>query len=132
MSDNQLNVYDAYPAGVFAPIANLSVLDIGRNLYETYKETFYSIPMHELINLQELTIDLASKPSFGGYFKELHHLNYIKFDFCYTTNLKNETFAKLPVSIKKLNFTACQGIGMVHQISVEANALGYFQNLTWT
>lgn len=73
LSNNYLNVSDSYPSGVFRSLKKLLILDISRNM-NTLEYNPYRIPVGELCNLREMSIDLVLNATFGQQFKNLHNL----------------------------------------------------------
>ncbi|CAC5394175.1 unnamed protein product [Mytilus coruscus] len=124
MVRNQLNVFTSYQPGVFESLQNLSALDVRRNMNTLNHSDKYNIPVGELCNLRELSIDLVLNPTFGEQFKKLHNLQTLRFDYCHSNFLYNETFLDLPVTIKEFHMTTCK-----HFVVVESDVLIPFPHL---
>ncbi|CAC5394509.1 TLR2 [Mytilus coruscus] len=125
MSKNNLQLATSYPLGVFKPLYNLLELDISRNMKDDSKNNIsYKIPMNELVNIQELSIDLVAKPYFGKHFRDLKYLQKIRFEFCHVRYLHNYSFNDMPENITELHMSACYRF-----VFMETNVLGPFSNL---
>ncbi|CAC5366386.1 unnamed protein product [Mytilus coruscus] len=124
MSNNYLNITESYPPKVFESLKNLSVLDISRNM-KTREYNPYRIPVGEICNLRELSIDLVFNATFGQQFKELHNLQKLRFDYCHVNFLYNETFLEMPGHIKEFHMTTCKDF-----VVVEVGVLIPFPHLT--
>ncbi|CAG2188442.1 unnamed protein product [Mytilus edulis] len=107
LSNNYLNVSDSYPSGVFRSLKTLLILDISRNM-NTSEHNPYRIPVGELCNLREMSIDLVLNATFGQQFKNLHNLQKLRFDYCHVKILYNETFSDMPGNIKEFHMTTCK------------------------
>ncbi|CAC5394176.1 unnamed protein product [Mytilus coruscus] len=123
MVKNQLNVFTSYPPGVFESLQNLSALDVSRNM-KTPEYNPYRIPVGELCNLRELSIDLVLNATFGQQFRKLHNLQKLRFDYCHVDILYNETFSDMPVNIKEFHMTTCK-----HFVVIEVGVLVPFPHL---
>ena len=125
MSRNNLQLDASYPLGVFKPLFNLLELDVSRNMkYDSKSNISYSIPVNDLINIQELSIDLVSQPHFGKHFRDLKYLQKIRFEFCHVRYLHNNSFIDMPENITELHISACYRF-----VVLETNVLGPFSNL---
>ncbi|CAC5423921.1 unnamed protein product [Mytilus coruscus] len=78
MVRNQLSIW--YQPGVFVSLQNLSALDVSRNMNTADHCDKYNIPVGELCNLRELSIDHVLNATFGEQFKKLHNLQKLRFD----------------------------------------------------
>ncbi|XP_052099166.1 toll-like receptor 3 isoform X2 [Mytilus californianus] len=123
MVKNQLNVFTSYPPGVFESLQNLSALDVSRNM-KTPEYNPYRIPVGELCNLCELSIDLVLNATFGQQFRKLHNLRKLRFDYCHVDILYNETFSDMPVNINEFHMTTCK-----HFVVIEVGVLVPFPHL---
>ncbi|CAG2220716.1 unnamed protein product [Mytilus edulis] len=123
MSNNYLNITETYPTGVFESLRNLSVLDISRNM-KTSEFYPYRLPVDELSNLRELSIDLVFNATFGQEFKKLLSLQTLRFDYCHVNFLYNGTFLEMPVQIKEFHMTTCKDF-----VVVEVGVLFHFPHL---
>ena len=75
MSFNCLNLSHIYPDDLLAPLPNLTILNIGKNLKRNANMSdslFYNVPVNKLSNLRELVP--AKHPVFSHNFKLLVNL----------------------------------------------------------
>ncbi|CAG2244849.1 LRRC4 [Mytilus edulis] len=107
MSKNYLNITETYPSEVFESLKNLLVLDISRNM-QTSEFYPYTIPVDELSNLRELSIDLLFNATVGQQFRKLYNLKKLTFDYYHVNFLYNGTFSEMPVQIQEFHMTSCK------------------------
>ncbi|XP_076077987.1 toll-like receptor 4 [Mytilus galloprovincialis] len=125
MSRNNLQLDTSYPLGVFKPLSNLLELDISRNIkYDSKSNISYTIPVNELVNIEELSIDLVAQPHFGNHFRDMKNLQKLRFEFCHVRYLHNHSFSDMPENITELHMSACYRF-----VVTETNVLGPFSNL---
>ncbi|CAG2205404.1 unnamed protein product [Mytilus edulis] len=125
MSRNNLQLDTSYPLGVFKPLSNLLELDISRNMkYDSKSNISYKLPVNELVNIQELSIDLVAQPHFGNHFRDMKNLQKLRFEFCHVRYLHNNSFIDMPENIKELHMTTCKSF-----VVFETNVLRPFFNL---
>ncbi|CAC5394508.1 unnamed protein product [Mytilus coruscus] len=125
MSRNNVQLDTSYPLGVFKPLSNLLELDISRNMKDDSKRNIsYKLPVNELVNIQDLSIDLVAKPYFGKHFRDLKCLQKLRFEFCHVRYLHNNSFIDMPEHITELHMSTCYSF-----VVMETNILRPFLNL---
>ncbi|CAG2203554.1 unnamed protein product [Mytilus edulis] len=127
MSCNNLD-FLAYTPILFSFIANISLLDISRNMNFSNNAklpTYYpDKALGVLVNLETLAIDLGPIPVFGEGFKKMDKLKVLEFDNCKVEVLNNSTFINFNWSIEYLHMNRCQQF-----VKVEEDTLKHFPNL---
>ncbi|CAC5400935.1 unnamed protein product [Mytilus coruscus] len=127
MSGNNLD-FPAYTPTLFSFIANISLLDISRNLnFSNNAKLSTNYPdkaLGVLVNLEILAIDLRPMPVFGEGFKKMGKLKVLEFNNCKVEVLKYSTFINFNRRIEYLHMNKCQQF-----VKVEEDTLKPFPNL---
>ncbi|VDI34902.1 Hypothetical predicted protein [Mytilus galloprovincialis] len=127
MSGNNLD-FLAFTPTLFSFIANISLLDISRNMnFSNNAKLPTNYPdkaLGVLVNLESLAIDLGPRPVFKEGFKKMDKLKVLEFDKCKVEVLNNSTFINFNWSIEYLHMNRCQQF-----VRVEENTLKPFPNL---
>ncbi|CAC5409713.1 unnamed protein product [Mytilus coruscus] len=88
-------------------------------------EVVYSLAFNHLVHLQELHVDLASRPNLSKSFTGMSSLQKLWFDYCYIYSISNETFTSLPKNITELRMQNCKSF-----FTIESDALRHFPKLS--
>ncbi|CAC5400930.1 unnamed protein product [Mytilus coruscus] len=112
---------------LFSFIANLTVLDVSRNMNSSDHGdlTIYpDVAFAELRKLENLSIDLAPFPIFGKGFMEMGKLRKLEFNHCQVRVLNNTMLKNFNSSVIFLYLSKCR-----HFVKVETGLLEPFPNL---
>ncbi|CAC5413423.1 unnamed protein product [Mytilus coruscus] len=128
MERNTIHLTELNTNEIFRPLKSLELLNIRQNL--EIMEVSWTYPyLGNLPNLIYLYIDLTNNPNFTlSNVKKLTKLKIIRFEHCYLTALKNDTFEDFPDSVEQIYFGNINFLIPLISL-VESDVLKPFPNL---
>ncbi|CAC5413420.1 unnamed protein product [Mytilus coruscus] len=128
MERNTIHFTELNTNEIFRSIKYLELLNIRQN-WETMESSWIYPYLGHLPNLIYLYIDLTNNPNFTlSDVKKLTKLKIIRFEHCYLTALKNETFEDFPDNVEQIYFGNINFV-IPHISLAESDVLKPFPNL---